>query len=255
MIANYHTHTARCGHANGKDRDYVETAIARGVKVFGFSDHVPMPFPDGHESRFRVPMRLLDDYVQSVLSLREEYKDKIDIKLGFEAEYYPDRFADMLEMLSPYPLDYLLLAQHYTDSREETYNSRPQSDPEALQAYVDRLIAAMETGRFTYIAHPDLFLFTGPEEIYTREITRLCQRAKALDVLLEINMLGLRENRNYPCDRFWQIAAAENCRVILGCDAHRPIDVADPEQLQEAMAYAARFGLTPETEITLRKPL
>ena len=81
MIANYHTHTARCGHANGKDRDYVETAIARGVKVLGFSDHVPMPFPDGHESRFRVPMRLLDDYVQSVLSLREEYKDKIDIKL------------------------------------------------------------------------------------------------------------------------------------------------------------------------------
>ena len=48
MIANYHTHTYRCGHAVGEDRQYVETAIERGLKVLGFSDHVPMPFPDGH---------------------------------------------------------------------------------------------------------------------------------------------------------------------------------------------------------------
>ena len=27
MIANYHTHTARCGHAHGAEREYVETAI------------------------------------------------------------------------------------------------------------------------------------------------------------------------------------------------------------------------------------
>ena len=73
MLANYHTHTARCGHAVGTDRAYVETAIARGLRTLGFSDHVPMPFSDGHESRFRVPLRLLDDYVKSVLSLKQEY--------------------------------------------------------------------------------------------------------------------------------------------------------------------------------------
>ena len=61
MIANYHTHTYRCGHAVGEDRQYVETAIRRGLQVLGFSEHVPMPFPDGHESRFRVPRRLLED--------------------------------------------------------------------------------------------------------------------------------------------------------------------------------------------------
>ena len=61
MIANYHTHTYRCGHAVGEDREYVEKAIERGLQVLGFSDHVPMPFPDGHESRFRVPLRLLDE--------------------------------------------------------------------------------------------------------------------------------------------------------------------------------------------------
>ena len=102
MIASYHTHTARCGHASGTDREYVQAAVARGVKILGFSDHIPMPFPDGHESRFRVPLRLLDDHVQSILNLREEYKDEIDIRLGFEAEYYPDLFDDMLEMLAQF---------------------------------------------------------------------------------------------------------------------------------------------------------
>ena len=32
MIANYHTHTFRCNHATGTDREYVEAAIRAGVK-------------------------------------------------------------------------------------------------------------------------------------------------------------------------------------------------------------------------------
>ena len=226
MIVNYHTHTARCGHADGADREYVETAVARGLKTIGFSDHVPMPFPDGHESGFRVPIRKLEDYVQSVLSLRDEFRNDIEILLG----------------------------QHFNDSREAIYNSRPQSDAKALAAYVDQVIAGMETGSFTYVAHPDLFRFKGPDEIYEKEMRRICQRAVTLNIPLEINILGLRQGRNYPDDRFWTIAAEEKCKVILGCDAHTPDDVAHPDQLKKAMAYAARFGLVPETETVLRKP-
>ena len=254
MIANYHTHTVRCGHASGADREYVETAVEQGLKTLGFSDHVPMPFPDGHESRFRVPLGKLEDYVRSVLSLREEFRGTIDIRLGFEAEYYPDLFADLKALLSAYPVDYLLLGQHFTDSRETVYNSRPQSDAHALAAYVDAVIAGMETGCFTYVAHPDLFRFTGSSGIYRQEMTRLCRSAYSLGIPLEINMLGMREHRNYPDDRFWAIAAEEKCCVILGCDAHRPEDTAHPDQLKAALDYAARFGLTPVSDITLRKP-
>ncbi|MBR5702290.1 MAG: PHP domain-containing protein, partial [Oscillospiraceae bacterium] len=157
MIANYHTHTYRCGHAVGEDREYVEKAIERGLKVLGFSDHVPMPFPDGHESRFRVPLRLLDDYVSSVLGLRAEYREDIDIRLGFEAEYYPDLFEGMLQVLSPYPVDYLLLAGHFNDSRETVYNPRMQLSRTDLKRYVDGVVAGMETGRFSCVVHPDLF--------------------------------------------------------------------------------------------------
>ena len=254
MIANYHTHTYRCSHAVGTDREYVENAIARGLKVLGFSDHVPMPFPDGHESKFRVPVRLLEDYVTAVLALRDEYKGDIDVRLGFEAEYYPDLFEAMLALIEPYPVDYLLLGQHFNDSGEDIYNPAMQFSRSALKTYVDRVIYGMETGRFSCVAHPDLFHFAGRAEVYRREMTRLCQKAKDLDVPLEINVLGMRQGRCYPCDGFWSIVNELGCRTVLGCDAHDPRDVAEPEQIRRAMDYAARFGLAVDPEIALKKP-
>ena len=254
MIANYHTHTVRCGHAEGSDREYVETAVERGLKTLGFSEHVPMPFPDGHESRFRVPMRLLDDYVSSILSLRAEYRGEIDIRLGFEAEFYPDLFGRMLDLLAPYPVDYLLLGQHFNDSREAGHSMTARSDPAALATYVDRVIEGMETGRFSCVVHPDIFHYLGPVKDYRREMTRLCRKASELDIPLEINILGLREGRDYPCDMFWPSAKEQGCRVVLGCDAHAPKDVAHPDQVKRALEYAARFGLEPEQRIALRKP-
>ena len=255
MLNNYHTHTVRCGHATGEDRAYVETAIARGLHTLGFSEHIPMPFSDGHESSYRVPIRLLDDYVTSVLSLREEYRDRIDVRLGFEAEYYPDLFDAMLDLIRPYPVDYLLLAVHFIDSSERVYNTNPRSDEIALVQYVNRCIEGMQTGRYTYLAHPDLFHFTGDPEVYRQEMTRLCTAANALDVPLEINLLGLREHRNYPSPQFWEIAGALHCTAIFGCDAHSPEAVADPKNLRDAERFAARFGVEPIQEITFRKPL
>jgi len=54
MLENIHTHTARCHHAKGTERDYVEAAIDRGLAVLGFADHGPQIFPDGYVSGIRM---------------------------------------------------------------------------------------------------------------------------------------------------------------------------------------------------------
>ena len=41
MHTNYHTHTYRCHHAFGTEREYIEKAIEAGFTVLGFSDHTP----------------------------------------------------------------------------------------------------------------------------------------------------------------------------------------------------------------------
>lgn len=96
---NLHTHTYRCHHACGKDKEYVIKAIQNGYSTIGFSDHAPYLFPNGYVSSFRMLPNEAEGYAKSINSLKEKYKGKIDIKLGFELEYYPALFEKEIEFL------------------------------------------------------------------------------------------------------------------------------------------------------------
>ena len=167
LTANYHTHTYRCGHARGADRDYVENAVSGGIKVLGFSDHSPMIFRTDHYSGFRMPLADVPGYFESLLMLREEYRGRLTLYIGVETEYYPDTFADYLAFMAQFPLDYKILAQHFLWREEDgiTAFSRTQ-DPARLQSYYENVLAAVATGEFLYIAHPDVLNYAGPDDAY-----------------------------------------------------------------------------------------
>ena len=72
MKANYHTHTARCGHAEGTDEEYVLAAIERGFDELGFSDHVPWPYKNGYvHPTVRMHISQMPEYLASVRALAE----------------------------------------------------------------------------------------------------------------------------------------------------------------------------------------
>ena len=96
MKFNLHTHTTRCHHAKGSDEEYVLAAIENGYDMIGFADHAPYVFPSGHKSGFRMELSKAQGYVDSVRALQDKYSDKIQVKLGFELEYYPDLIDDEL---------------------------------------------------------------------------------------------------------------------------------------------------------------
>ncbi len=253
MYANYHTHTFRCYHARGAEWMYADRAYRRGITRLGFADHVPMPFPDGHVSTYRMRLSLLPDYVETLLELREQYRGKMEILIGFEAEYYPAVFSAMMELLRPYPIDYLLLGQHFTGNETgQPYVGDPTDSEGRLVAYVDQVIEGMRTGVFSYLAHPDVLHFTGDPATYVRHMTRLCVAAKDFGLPLEYNLLGLYDNRYYPVNEFWQIAAQVGNRVILGADAHAPDEVAHPATVERAMRELRALGLCPIEELSFR---
>lgn len=255
MTANYHTHTHRCHHATGTEREYIEKAISEGIRTLGFSDHVPMPFADGHQSGFRIRIEELENYVRTLEALREEYRGKIDILIGFEAEYYPDVFEDMLALIGKYDYDYLILGQHFLGNEAgEIPCGRGTDDERVLARYVDQVTEGLSTGKYTYLAHPDNFKFTGDDAIYEKHMRRLCQSCFALNIPLEINLLGLRTDRHYPSDRFFRIAAEVGNAVVLGCDAHTAPDMAIPENIQDGYTLAKRHGLRVLDRIELRDP-
>ena len=85
MLTNYHTHTTRCGHAEGTEEEYILTALRCGFKVLGFSDHTPWAYATpGFVSRIRMLPSQLDDYVLTLRGLREKYADKLHIRIGLE---------------------------------------------------------------------------------------------------------------------------------------------------------------------------
>ena len=254
MIVNYHTHTSRCGHASGQDEDYVLSATHCGLKRLGFSDHTPYLFPDGHRSSFRMLPDALTDYAASVRHLQEKYREQISIHFGVEAEYYPAHFEDTVAMLRDAGVEYMLLAQHFCGNEYDTaYNARPTGREEDLQRYCDQIIGALDTGLFTYLAHPDLINFVGEEKVYTQHMRRLCRAVKDCGLPLEYNFLGARTKRHYPTPRFWEIAAEEGCRVIFGCDAHAPEELFQPEIEAQATELVSKLGLSLVTDVPLRK--
>lgn len=239
---NYHTHTARCNHAEGEDKAYVEEAIKAGVKVLGFSDHAPYLFPDtDYYSTFRMKKEELFEYADSVLSLKKEYEKDIEILLGFELEYYPKFHAEEMKFLSQVKPDFLILGQHLNNNEVDAtpYNK----DETNFRAYIDQVIEGLKTGDFVYLAHPDLGGYRFPQEVYEAEYTKLCKAAKELDIPLEINLLGLRTNRHYPDRRLFEIAGKIGNKIVLGVDAHAPHQFHHPASEDEAMQMVKDFNL------------
>lgn len=254
MIANYHTHTWRCNHADGTERQYVENAVSMGLKILGFSDHTPYIFPGSYYSRFRMKLNQLEDYVDTVLALRKEYEGIIEIPLGLELEYYPGLLPDLLPILRDMPIDYLIMGQHFIgDEINESYSGWVTEDCRVLERYVDQVIDGMHTGLFTYVAHPDLIHYVGDHKIYAREMARLCRAAKVCGVPLEVNLLGILEERQYPNDIFWEQAATEGNAVILGRDAHSAHHLLDTKTEERGMEIVDRFGLPLMETVQLRK--
>ncbi len=251
MIFNYHTHTKRCNHAVGNEREYVEHAVKNGLKILGISDHAPYLFPNtDYYSYYRMKVDELFDYAETVRALQKEYEKDIRILLGFELEYYPDFHEREMQFLRQVSPDYLILGQHLLNNElDQVITTRLKTD-EALSSYVTQTLEGLKTGDFLYLAHPDLPGYTFSNEAIEREYLRLCEGAKALGIPLEINLLGLRAHRPYPNKRFFEIAARVGNEIVIGSDAHEPQHVVDP--LSEALAkdMVASLGLN-----LLEKPL
>ncbi|MBQ7867290.1 MAG: histidinol-phosphatase [Clostridia bacterium] len=254
MIANYHTHTWRCGHATGTEEEYVQNAISRGLKTLGFSDHSPYVFPEGYYSNFRMKPEQTAEYAAVINDLRDRYSNVIDIHLGVELEYYPDCFADTISHLKGHGVEYAILGAHFMGNEIGEIPSIKQTDDEQrLIRYCRQCMEAMETGCFTYIAHPDLINFTGDPSIYDKHMRQFCRKANECGVPLEINLLGLEEGRNYPNPLFWKIAAEEGCQTVLGCDAHRADALLDIATEQKARKFAEECGIIISETVELKK--
>ena len=245
-MINLHTHTVRCGHARGTDREYIEAAIAAGYKEIGFSDHSYLRLDEYGAGRFLPDDALVKDYVRSIRTLREEYRDRITIHLGMEMEYVATCFDEMLSYYKAQGIEYFILGQHiaYLDDGSVTYAGMPNGSAASMDRYIRDCLEGMGTGVFTYLAHPDLINFTGDRELYKARMAEFVQKAVSMKVQLEYNRLGFFESRNYPDKDFWALAGEAHADVCCALDAHSPDVYQDKETVRLMHESLAVLGLT-----------
>lgn len=261
---NFHTHTFRCGHAIGNEEAMIQSAIDNHLDSIGMSCHVPlpkyrwhllkgMPYVIAHPRAFasfckamiyngpamRMPYRMKGEHIKNVAILKKRHADKIEIYQGFEGEYFKEYLSYYQKMLDTGEIDYLILGNHFDRYSVHTkYYGRIDITDEDIERYKEDVIAAFDTGLFSYLAHPDLFMVGKVhwDTLCDRVTKEICLKAKETNTPLELNGGGMRRGLRqvdgemvypYPNTHFWKIASEVGNDVVLGIDAHSPQDIND----------------------------
>lgn len=229
---NFHTHTFRCGHTEYgmSDEDFVRELIKKGFRKMAFTDHCPQKNQIDTRLYMRMDYSQAKEYLESIRTLKEKFKDEIQIESGFEIEYLPELENELFELKSI--SDKLILGQHFVYNKDKS-NLKVLGvstfDKEDLLNYANNIKIAMEKSLPDIVAHPDLFMLSsrtfGDAERQATEI--ICQTAEKTGIPLEIN-LGRVANIvdcpqryvEYPCREFWEIASNYKINVLYGIDAH-----------------------------------
>lgn len=269
LQVNFHTHTYRCGHAQGEAEEYVLAAIKAGYKRLGFSDHGP--FPNFIQQGMRMNFEELENYVKDINSLKEKYKDQIEIYCGVEIEFTPSYLDYYKKLLTDYHLDYLVMGNHLMMNNAEClwYFERPNSI-ENLDDYINNSIAGLKSGLFSIFAHPDIILnsFTDKcDKEILNKLKILEQVAIENDIPLEINMQGYREKLEkcgsvnapmfnnsycYPYESYWATLKNSKVKVIVSLDAHNPSYFKD-DNFGFAKYLIEKYNLNFTQNIQLKK--
>jgi histidinol-phosphatase (PHP family) len=272
LTANYHTHTALCGHAIGMSADYLNEAVRYGYAEIGMSDHGPIPrsFMSREDYVNNWLERQMDErifeetYLPDLAKAKATFGSNLSIRTGLEIEYLPGHDDYYRYLLTK--VEYLLLGVHYFVTPHGIQNTYMPTTKEDILNYADAVEMSLATGFFKVLVHPDLFLieykdafgnwkFDKTAEMVSRRIVEASIRH---NIPLEINLGGVRKGRLpgrgdvdylYPRRAFWEIVEQyPAAKVLLGCDAHRPSELADAS-IQEGFAFANSFSFPILTKL------
>ncbi len=253
MIIDLHNHTTLCNHAEGTVEEYIEEAIKKGTKTFGFSEHAPMDF----DPKYRISFEQMKEYETLILEYKEKYKDKIEILLGYEVDYL-EGLVDARVLNAD--VDYLIGSVHFIekwgfDNPEFIGKYDEENIDDIWKKYFDAIEAMAKSGNFDIVGHFDLikvFKFM-PNKNILELANNALKAIKKADMVLEINMAGIRKPiaEAYPSKEILQKAFELDIPITFSSDAHSPSQVS--MYASEIVNLAKEVGYTQCASFSNRK--
>ncbi|MDV6034268.1 MAG: histidinol-phosphatase HisJ family protein [Phycisphaera sp. RhM] len=245
VLFESHSHTPLCKHADGLPTEYAAVAESRGLLGMHVTCHNPMP--NGFSSGVRMAESEFDQYVDLVAQATDDWKGRVDVRLGLEADYFEGHEAYLEKQLAGADFHFVLGSVHpqIGEFRERYW----QDDlVEVQRIYFNLLAKSAETGLFDSLAHPDLIKnFTteawDPDSILD-VIRPALDRIAKTGVAMELNTSGVNK-RISEMNPFPDMLAEMKSRdipVTLGADAHTSERVGDG--YETAMRLLQSVGYT-----------
>ncbi|MCY4146040.1 MAG: histidinol-phosphatase [Chloroflexi bacterium] len=219
-----HMHTPLCKHARGLPSEYADQAQRVGLRGITFTCHSPMPF--GWNPKPRMAIHELPQYLDMVARARDEYAERVDVRLGLESDYLPgfEGWLDKLHRRAQF--SYILGSVHpQTDEYKQLYlQGKTRLEYEA--SYFENLALAAESGLFDCLSHPDIVKIVHPAQYkyadHSAVICRSLDRIARAGTAMELNTSGLHKayRQLNPGPEMLSEMALRGIPVVLGSDAH-----------------------------------
>ena len=229
---NLHTHSTFCD-GNDKIEDTVLCAIEKGFDAIGFSGHSFTDF----DLRFCMSDIETGIYIANINTLKEKYKDKIEICCGLEKDYLAtdDREYDYTIGSVHYFSkdgklhDVDLTVEELKIATEEFYDMDIYT---ACEEYFKTVADVKRKTDCDIIGHFDLIkkfninecLFSYSNKRYTNASMDALNELLKTDVIFELNTSGTFAGRcgnMYPSDTILKEIANKGGRVIVTSDCHK----------------------------------
>jgi len=255
ILADIHTHTDFSTDSDAAPEAMLQSALDRGLTTYCITDHMDWLFP------LDTTMFLFDpkEYFAKLTKLREEWSDRIDLRIGVELGLRDE--ADVAEpvrlyyeaLLRDYPFDFVIGSTHCVCHTDPYYPDywQTRTGTEGVLRYLEAELWNMEHyDGFQVCGHLDYILryVPGNRRVSKNKLTELTDAILRTlvrrDIGLEINTAALR--KNFPETNPGAAIAARykelgGSLITIGSDAHYPEHVAADFDIAEAMLTAIGF--------------
>ena len=242
MMVDLHNHTFLCNHATGTPMQYLERAIKKGIKHYGFSDHAPMAF----DPKYRMSLEQMNTYEALIYEAKEAYKDDIHVYMAYEVDFLQ---GHMYEEVLQRECDYFIGSVHFLDdwgfdNPEFIGEYKNKNIDEIWQKYFDAIEALAKSGHFDIVGHLDLikvFNFLPSKDVRTFA-KKAIKAIKKSNMVVEINSAGFRKpiKEQYPSRPLLELIAEHDIPITFGSDAHAVEQVG--ENYDKSLALAKDLG-------------
>lgn len=259
---------------------YVEAAAGRHVRELGFTEHLYRcvesaaalgPFwerearPDlaSHTEQFvrRDRSLSLDEYVDVIVAAKAR---GLPVRLGLEVDFFPETIDHVLELLAPYPWDFLIGSVHWVggwaiDSGEVSYEFERRGVEQAWEDYFALEAALAASGAVDVLAHVDVCKKYGhrpaaePLHLYQPVVEAAARTGTAV----EVSSQGLRKpvGEVYPSPAFLRMFRDAGVPITLASDAHDAVEAGWGHDEVVAAArdagYRERLGFEARRAVTV----